>query len=83
MVLMLGIAIGVLVVGAGAGARHRARSRWVSPYTDLATAMRSVTRTEPSDFRPTSGLLALHPAPRPRRAELVDLSEARSLRAVG
>ena len=79
MVLLLGSTIGVLVVGAAAGARHRARHRWVSPYTDLATAMRAVTRTEASEFRPT-GLVALRPAPTPPRADIVDLGSVRALR---
>jgi hypothetical protein len=80
MVLLLGTAIGVLVMGAAAGARHRARPRWVSPYTDLASAMRSVTRTEAIEFRPTAGLVALRPAPRAHHADVVDLGHARSLR---
>ena len=80
MVLLLGTAIGVLVVGAAAGARHRARQRWVSPYAVLASAMRVVTRTEASEFRPTAGLVALRPAPRVREADVVDLAHARSLR---
>lgn len=80
MVLVLGTAIGVLVVGAAAGARHRARARWVSPYTGLASAMRAVTRTEASEFRPTAGLVALRPAPRAHHAEVVDLGHARALR---
>ena len=82
MVLLLGTAIGVLVTGAAAGARRRARPRWVSPYTHLAAAMRSVTRTESSEFRPATGLVALRPAPKDQRAEVVDLCHARSLRAV-
>jgi hypothetical protein len=80
MVLLLGSTIGVLVMGAAAGARHRARPRWVSPYTDLAKAMRKVTRTETSEFRPAAGLVALRPAPLPARADVVDLGQARSLR---
>lgn len=80
MVLLLGTALGVLVVGAAAGARHRARNRWVSPYAGLASAMRAVTRTEASEFRPTAGLVALRPAPRDHHAEVVDLGHARSLR---
>ena len=80
MVLLLGTAIGVLVVGAAAGARHRARHRWVSPYTSLASAMRAVTRTEASEFRPTAGLVALRPAPRAHHADVVDLGHARTLR---
>jgi hypothetical protein len=81
MVLLLGSTIGVLVVGAAAGARHRARNRWVSPYAHLAIAMRSVTRTEPSEFRPAAGLLALRPAPMAPTAEVVHLSSARALRS--
>ena len=80
MVLLLGSVIGVLVVGAAAGARHRARHRWVSPYTDLASAMRAVTRTEQSEFRPTAGLVALRPAPIPPRADIVDLGSVRARR---
>jgi len=80
MVLLLGTAIGVLVVGAAAGARHRARHRWVSPYAGLASAMRAVTRTEASEFRPTAGLVALRPALRVPHAEVVDLGRARALR---
>ena len=80
MVLLLGSTIGVLVVGAAAGARHRARNRWVSPYTHLATAMRTVTRTETSEFRPTAGLVALRPAPVAPRAEVVDIGSARTVR---
>jgi hypothetical protein len=79
MVLLLGTAIGVLVTGAAAGARHRARNRWVSPYASLASAMRAVTRTKASEFRPT-GLVALRPAPQPHRADVVDLGHARALR---
>jgi len=80
MLLLLGTATGILAVGAAAGARHRARNRWVSPYTDLAKAMRVVTRTEPTEFRP-SGLVALQPAPAVAHAEVVDLSNVRVLRA--
>ncbi len=80
MVLLLGTAIGVLVTGAAAGARHRARNRWVSPYASLASAMRAVTRTKASEFRPTAGLVALRPAPQPHRADVVDLGHARALR---
>ncbi len=80
MVLLLGTAIGVLVVGAAAGARHRARHRWVSPYTSLSSAMRAVTRTEASEFRPTAGLVALRPAPRVDPTDVVDLGHARTLR---
>jgi hypothetical protein len=80
MVLLLGTAIGVLVTGAAAGARHRARNRWVSPYAGLASAMRAVTRTKASEFRPTAGLVALRPAPQPHRADVVDLGHARALR---
>ena len=79
MELLLGTTIGVLMVGAAAGARHRARPRWVSPYTDLAAAMRAVTRTEASEFRP-AGLVALRPAPVPPRAEVVDLGAVRAVR---
>jgi hypothetical protein len=79
MELLLGSTIGVLVVGVAA-ARHRARNRWVSPYAHLATAMRVVTRTEASEFRPTAGLLALRPAPVAPKAEVFELTRARSLR---
>jgi predicted lysophospholipase L1 biosynthesis ABC-type transport system permease subunit len=76
MVLLLGTMAGVLVVGAAAGARHRARHRWVAPYTDLARALRHVTRTEAAEFRP-AGLIALRPAP---VAEVVDLRQRRAVR---
>jgi len=80
MVLLLGTAFAVLVMGAAAGARHRARPRWVSPYTDLAKAMQSVTRTGPNEFKPAAGLVALRPAPMAPRADVVDLGHARALR---
>jgi hypothetical protein len=79
MVLLLGTATGILVMGAAAGARYRARHRWVSPYSDLASAMRVVTRTQASEFRP-SGLVALRPAPVVPEAEVVDFVAAREQR---
>jgi hypothetical protein len=79
MVMLLGTTMGILVVGAAAGARQRARSRWVSPYTDLARAMRRVTRTETREFRP-AGLVALRPAPMVPEAEVFDLGRERALR---
>ena len=79
MLLLLGTATGILVVGAAAGARHRARHRWVSPYSGLASAMRVVTRTQATEFRP-SGLVALRPAPVLPDAEVVDFAEARERR---
>jgi hypothetical protein len=79
MLLLLGTATGILVVGAAAGARYRARHRWVSPYSDLASAMRAVTRTQATEFRP-SGLVALRPAPVLPEAEIVDFAAARELR---
>jgi hypothetical protein len=79
MLLLLGTATGILVVGAAAGARHRARHRWVSPYSDLASAMRVVTRTQTTEFRP-SGLVALRPAPVLPDAEVVDFAAVREQR---
>lgn len=81
MLLLLGTVVGVLVVGAAAGARHRARHRWVSPYADLAQAMRVVTRTEVNDFRAAAGLVRLRPAPGVPRAEVIDLGRARAVRS--
>jgi hypothetical protein len=80
MLFLLGTAMGILAVGAAAGARYRARHRWVSPYTNLASAMRVVTRTEASEFRP-SGLVGLRPAPVVHDAEVFDLHHERALRA--
>ncbi len=80
MVLLLGTMAGVLVVGAAAGARHRARHRWVAPYTDVARALRHVTRTESGEFRPT-GLVGLHSAPVALSADVVDLRHHRATRA--
>jgi hypothetical protein len=51
----------------------------VSPYSDLASAMRAVTRTQATEFRP-SGLVALRPAPVLPEAEIVDFAAARELR---
>lgn len=79
MLVLLGTATGIFVVGAAAGVRHRARHRWVSPYSDLASAMRVVTRTQTSEFRP-SGLVALRPAPAVPEAEVVDFAAARERR---
>jgi hypothetical protein len=79
MLLLLGTATGILGIGAAAGARHRARHRWVSPYQNLASAMRTVTRTETSEFRP-SGLVTLRPAAVAPSAEVVDFQAARELR---
>ena len=79
MLLLLGTATGILGVGVAAGARYRARHRWVSPYSGLASAMRVVTRTEATEFRP-SGLVALRPAPVLPKAEVVDFSAAREAR---
>jgi hypothetical protein len=79
MLLLLGTATGILAVGAAAGARYRARHRWVSPYTNLASAMRAVTRTEAHEFRP-SGLVALRPAPAAPKAEVFDLGHERARR---
>lgn len=76
----MGTVVGVLVVGAAAGARHRARHRWVSPYAHLASSMRVVTRTGPSEFRAAAGLVALRSAPTAPRAEVVDLGQVRSIR---
>ncbi len=80
MLLLLGTAMGILGLGAAAGARHRARHRWVSPYTSLASAMRVVTRTEATEFRP-SGLVALQPAPVVPDAHVYDLRHERALRS--
>ncbi len=79
MLFLLGTATGILGVGAAAGAHHRARHRWVSPYTNLASAMRVVTRTEATEFRP-SGLIGLRPAPVVPDAEVFDLRHERALR---
>ena len=79
MLLVLGTATGILTVGAAAGARYRARHRWVSPYTNLASAMRVVTRTETNEFRP-SGLVALRPAPAVPDADVFDLGHERARR---
>jgi predicted lysophospholipase L1 biosynthesis ABC-type transport system permease subunit len=80
MLLLLGTATGILAVGAAAGARHRARHRWVSPYTTLASAMRVVTRTETTEFRP-AGLVALRPAPVVAEANVYDLRYERAVRS--
>jgi hypothetical protein len=79
MLFLLGTATGILGVGAAAGAHYRARHRWVSPYTNLASAMRVVTRTEATEFRP-SGLVGLRPAPVVADAEVFDLRRERALR---
>jgi hypothetical protein len=79
MVLLLGTTMGIVMVGAAAGARHRARHRWVSPYSDLASAMRVVTRTQVSEFRP-AGLVTLSPAPVLPDAEVVDFAAVRRTR---
>jgi hypothetical protein len=79
MLLLLGTATGILAMGAAAGVRHRARHRWVSPYTNLASAMRAVTRTEANEFRP-AGLVALRPAPVLPEAEVFDLGHERARR---
>jgi hypothetical protein len=80
MLLLLGTATGILGAGAAAGARYRARHRWVSPYTNLASAMRVVTRTEATEFRP-AGLVALRPARVAADAEVYDLHHERALRS--
>jgi hypothetical protein len=79
MLFLLGTATGILGVGAAAGAHYRARHRWVSPYTNLASAMRVVTRTEATEFRP-AGLVALRPAPVIPEAEVFDLGHERARR---
>jgi hypothetical protein len=79
MLVLVGTATGILSVGVAAGARYRARHRWVSPYTTIASAMRVVTRTEATEFRP-SGLVTLSPAPTTPQAEIVDFSAARERR---
>jgi hypothetical protein len=79
MLVVLGTSMGIAIVGA-MGLHHRARNRWVSPYTNLASAMRVVTRTEPTEFRP-SGLVALRPAPVAAQAEVFDLRHERALRS--
>ena len=76
MLLLLGTATGVMMLGAIVVSRYRARHRWVSPYTNLASAMRVVTRTEASEFRP-AGLVALRPAVTPPTADVVDLDAVR------
>jgi hypothetical protein len=79
MLLLLGTATGILGVGAAAGVRLRNRHRWVSPYTTLASAMRHVTRTETTEFRP-SGLVTLSPAPIAPDAQVFDLRAERAQR---
>jgi hypothetical protein len=79
MLLLLGTATGILGAGVAAGARYRARHRWVSPYANLASAMRVVTRTEATEFRP-SGLVALRPATVTPDAEVYDLRRERAMR---
>jgi len=79
MLFLLGTATGILGAGVAAGARYRARHRWVSPYTNLASAMRVVTRTEATEFRP-AGLVALRPAPAVAEADVYDLRRERALR---
>jgi hypothetical protein len=79
MLLLLGTATGILGASAAAGARYRARHRWVSPYSDLASAMRVVTRTEAHEFR-SSGLVALRPAPVAPDAEVFDFGHERARR---
>ncbi len=80
MVLLLGtVSVGVLLVLAVS--HHRARNRWVSPYGEVASAFRHVTRTEGIDFRPTNGLVGLRPAPVARGAQVVELSRHRAARA--
>jgi hypothetical protein len=54
--------------------RRRTRNRWVAPYTDLARAMRVVTRTEATEFRP-AGIVGLRPA---RPSRVVDLTRHRA-----
>ena len=80
MLVLLGTAMGIMSVGALSGARYRARHRWVSPYTNLASAMRVVTRTESSEFRP-AGLVALRPAVVAPQAEVYDLRHERAVRS--
>jgi len=78
MILLLGTGIGVLVMGVAAGARHRARTRWESPYADLARAMAKVTRTEGQERHQPSGLVGLRPAG--PSAQVVLLTHARAAR---
>ena len=84
MLLLLGTATGVLMVaGAAAGARHRARTqlqRWVSPYNAQAQALRAVTRTAPTEFRPATGLVDLRAVPKRPEAQIFDLRRERALR---
>ena len=79
MAMLLGMTVGTLVVVA-VGRRLRDRSRWVSPYAHLAQAMRTVTRTDESEFRAAAGLVGLRPAPVASRAVVLDLDEARAVR---
>ena len=81
MLLLLGMAVGVGVLGVVAIVRHRRRHRWVSPYNDLAEAMRSVTRTEVHDFTASAGLVGLRRAPVVPSAAVIDLRHERAVRA--
>lgn len=81
MLLLLGMAVGVGCLGVVGTRRHRARRRWVSPYTDLAEAMRVVTRTEAHAFTPSAGLVGLRRAPTVAAAPVIDLRHARALRS--
>jgi hypothetical protein len=83
MMLLLGTATVLLVAGAAAGARHRARThlhRWVSPYNAQAQALRAVTRTAPTEFRPAAGLVDLRAVPKRPEAKIFDLRRERALR---
>lgn len=81
MLLLLGTAAAIGVSVTVATVRHRRRHRWVSPYTDLARAMRTVTRTEPHDFAASAGLVALRRAPHETPAPVIDLRHERARRS--
>ena len=63
---------------------HRSRllygRDWVSPYTVRRAALRRVTRSEPTEFFPSRGVVIL--TDEPSAANVVDLTARRAQRAV-
>jgi hypothetical protein len=53
----------------------------VSPYTDLAEAMRAVTRTEAHAFTPSAGLVGLRRASTVPAGVVIDLRRERAVRS--